>query len=172
MSFPPADPLSLTAWLVDGALAALLIAAIVYLWQMNRRLAELRRAQTSLPDLLASAAGDIDRAEKGLREMHGRAATVIDKLSRHSVSAEKVEGELRDALQMADLLSKRLDDRIEAAQALSRSTAAASEPEPEAISIDTGSQDATEPDPVGESASLSPAIQELLDTAKTFEANR
>lgn len=120
MSFLPADLLANADRLIDALLGLLLVATVGYLWLINRRLSELRGTQSSLPALLQQASGDIDRAERGLREMHGKAGTVIENLAKRHAAAEKQESTLRDAAQMANLLSQRLDDQIGMARALSR----------------------------------------------------
>jgi hypothetical protein len=122
-------------WL-DVAIAALLVAVIVYAWQLNRRLAAWRADKAQLVDLVRDFNAAAERAERGIAQLKAEGDQVARALEALVAKGAGLRDDLAFIIERAEPLADRLADALRArratppAQPASPAPAATPEPTP------------------------------------------
>lgn len=111
--------------LLDGVLAALLIATIAYAAMLDRRLRTLRQSRDELQALLASFTVATAEAQSGMASLRETTQTAAKDLKGELERAKALREDLAFLMERGDELADRLEGGVGAARAATRPTAVA-----------------------------------------------
>ncbi len=97
------------AFLLDGLIAALLVATIVWSVVLNRRLKGLRRNQEELSNLIGALNQAAERAEAGIAALRANAEEAGASLQSSITQAERLNEELTYLAKRGSRLAQRLE---------------------------------------------------------------
>ena len=116
------------ALILDGLVAALLLATVIYCFILNRRLSVMRDAQSEMRNLISEFNRAIEQARSGVETLKETAADAGDQLGREIDKARAMADELLVMTGSGERLAERLEGDIGKVRGTTRQ-AAATEPE-------------------------------------------
>ncbi len=100
------------ALILDGLVAALLLATVIYCFILNRRLSVMRDAQSEMSTLISEFNKAIEQARSGVETLKETAADAGDKLGREVDKARAMADELLLMTDSGERLAERLEGGI------------------------------------------------------------
>ena len=100
------------ALILDGLVAALLLATVIYCFILNRRLSVMRDAQSEMSNLISEFNVAIEQARSGVETLKETAADAGDKLGREIDKARAMADELLVMTGSGERLAERLEGDI------------------------------------------------------------
>lgn len=111
--------------LLDGVLAALLIATIVYAAMLDRRLRTLRQSRDELQALLTNFTAATTEAQAGMASLRETTQTAAKDLKGELERAKALREDLAFLMERGDELADRLEGGVGAARAATRAATVA-----------------------------------------------
>ena len=104
------------AMLLDGLMIVLLVATIVYAWELNRRLATWRSDKGELEKLIERFNQAAQRAETGIATLKAASEDTGRTLNREIVKAQSLRDDLAFLIERAEPIADRLMDQTRGAR--------------------------------------------------------
>ena len=120
------DPATLSI-MMDSLLAALLIAALAYMWRVNRRLGQIRAGKAEFEKMISEFARSTGQASTTLEQLKSSASTAGRELAAstgHAAQLAVSQERMAEDLRMLISRGESLADRIETLITRSRAVAA------------------------------------------------
>lgn len=102
--------------LLEGFVAALLIATMVFCWRLNRRLNEMRDAKAEMSQLIAELDRATNRAARAIADLRAASDGAGASLERRVGEAQSLTDDLKLMIDAGERLADRLDGGIETAR--------------------------------------------------------
>lgn len=106
-----------TGLILDGLLAILLVATIIYCALLYRRLGQLRKGQSELPGMVAEFNQATERAAAGIAGLKQTAQETGQALQERIDAAQSLADDLRFLAEQGERLADRLEGSIRGARA-------------------------------------------------------
>ncbi len=107
----------MTTIMLDGLVAVLLLATIVYAWRLDRRLATLKQEKAALGELMADFTHAATKADQGLKALKAAAADMGRDVEGLVAKGQGLRDDLSFLIERGEPLADRLADTVRARSA-------------------------------------------------------
>jgi len=121
----------MTTIMLDGLVAVLLLATIVFAWRLDRRLATLKQEKAALGELMADFTQAATKADQGLKALKAAAADMGRDVEGLVAKGQGLRDDLSFLIERGEPLADRLADAVRARSAPPPSTPAPPQPAPQ-----------------------------------------
>lgn len=107
----------MTTIMLDGLVAVLLVATIIYAWRLDRRLATLKQEKAALGELMADFTQAATKADHGLKALKAAAADMGRDVEGLVAKGQGLRDDLSFLIERGEPLADRLADSVRARSA-------------------------------------------------------